>query len=149
MPYKIGFQPAGVKTDRTGEFMDDRRRWAEERDKEEGRLGRRWAKVSGVPQRSPTHTVSVSCSSWDESLSHLQLVELHFNPTIPIPNTSAPSLPRSSSSSFSLSSKADRRSSLLSMEALDSLRPREVWKGLKGVAQPPGQGDEARKRGER
>ncbi|GFZ47917.1 hypothetical protein JCM24511_05664 [Saitozyma sp. JCM 24511] len=118
MPYKIGFQPAGVKTDRTGEFMDDRRRWAEERDKEEGRLGRRWAK----------------------------LVELHFNPTIPIPNTSAPSLPRSSSSSFSLSSKADRRSSLLSMEALDSLRPREVWKGLKGVAQPPGQGEEARKR---
>jgi hypothetical protein len=49
MPYKIGFQPAGVKTDRTGEFMDDRRRWAEERDKEEGRLGRRWAKVSGLP----------------------------------------------------------------------------------------------------
>jgi hypothetical protein len=34
------------------------------------------------------------------------------------------------------------------MEALDSLRPREVWKGLKGVAQPPGQGEEARKRGE-
>jgi hypothetical protein len=48
MPYKIGFQPAGVKHDRTGEYMEARRRNGEERDKEEGRLGRRWAKVSFV-----------------------------------------------------------------------------------------------------
>jgi hypothetical protein len=45
MPYKIGFQPAGVKHDRTEEFQDERSRRGEERDKEEGRLGRRWAKV--------------------------------------------------------------------------------------------------------
>lgn len=45
MPYKVGFQPAGVKHDRTAEFHADRQRMAEEREKEEGRLGRRWAKV--------------------------------------------------------------------------------------------------------
>lgn len=45
MPYKLGFQPAGVKHDRTAEFLSDRKRLAEEREKEEGRLGRRWAKV--------------------------------------------------------------------------------------------------------
>ena len=45
MPYKIGFQPAGVRNDRTGEFTEDRRKHGEEREKEEGRLGRRWAKV--------------------------------------------------------------------------------------------------------
>lgn len=45
MPYKVGFQPAGVKHDRTAEFHADRKRMAEEREKEEGRLGRRWAKV--------------------------------------------------------------------------------------------------------
>lgn len=46
MPYKIGFQPAGVRSDRSEEFQDARRAAGEERDKEEGRLGRRWAKVS-------------------------------------------------------------------------------------------------------
>lgn len=46
MPYKLGFQPAGVKNDRTVEFQNDRKRMAEEKEKEEGRLGRRWAKVS-------------------------------------------------------------------------------------------------------
>lgn len=48
MPYKVGFQPAGVKSDRTAEFRSDRKRMAEEREKEEGRLGRRWAKVSSL-----------------------------------------------------------------------------------------------------
>jgi len=48
MPYKVGFQPAGVKHDRTAEFHSDRKRMAEEREKEEGRLGRRWAKVSQI-----------------------------------------------------------------------------------------------------
>ena len=45
MPYKIGFQPAGVRNDRTAEFAEARRKCGEEREKEEGRLGRRWAKV--------------------------------------------------------------------------------------------------------
>lgn len=48
MPYKIGFQPAGVRSDRSEEFQDARRAAGEERDKEEGRLGRRWAKVSSM-----------------------------------------------------------------------------------------------------
>jgi len=46
MSYKIGFQPAGVRHDRSEEYQDERKYAAEERDKEEGRLGRRWAKVS-------------------------------------------------------------------------------------------------------
>ena len=46
MPYKIGFQAAGVRNNRTADFIEERRRCGEERKKEEGRLGRRWAKVS-------------------------------------------------------------------------------------------------------
>lgn len=49
MPYKIGFQPGGVRNDRTGEFTETRRRHGEGREKEEGRLGRRWAKVCLTP----------------------------------------------------------------------------------------------------
>lgn len=45
-PYKIGFQPSGVRSDRTAEFIEQRRIHGAEREKEEGRLGRRWAKVS-------------------------------------------------------------------------------------------------------
>lgn len=47
-PYKIGFQPAGVKGDRTAEFAAARKGLGEGREREEGRLGRRWAKVSAV-----------------------------------------------------------------------------------------------------
>lgn len=45
-PYKIGFQPSGVRSDRTAAFLKERKEKAGEREKEEGRLGRRWAKVS-------------------------------------------------------------------------------------------------------
>lgn len=45
-PYKIGFQPSGVRSDRTAAFLRERKDKAGEREKEEGRLGRRWAKVS-------------------------------------------------------------------------------------------------------
>ncbi|RXK40873.1 hypothetical protein M231_01721 [Tremella mesenterica] len=68
MPYKIGFQPAGVRNDRSEEYFEERRKWSEEMDKEEGRLGRRWAK----------------------------LVDLHFNPNS-YPDPTIPSLPRSPS----------------------------------------------------
>jgi hypothetical protein len=44
-PYKIGFQPAGVKSDRSEEFARARKGLGEAREREEGRLGRRWAKV--------------------------------------------------------------------------------------------------------
>jgi hypothetical protein len=79
-------------------------------------------------------------------------VDLHFNPTIPGPAPTVPTLTRSSSSSFSLSSTADKRKSLLSIDgALDALKgPREVWKGVKtnlGPGGGPG-GEIARKRGE-
>jgi hypothetical protein len=46
MPYKIGFQPAGVRSDKSGTFMEARQKAGVEREKEEGRLGRRWTKVS-------------------------------------------------------------------------------------------------------
>ena len=85
-------------------------------------------------------------------LMRYQLVDLHFNPTVASPAQSVvPTLSRSSSSSYSLASMADKRRSLLSIDgALDALKPREMWKGLKGVtasANSPG-GDEVRKRGE-
>lgn len=54
-PYKIGFQPSGVRSDRTAAFLKERKEKAGEREKEEGRLGRRWAKVSislGTPSIS-------------------------------------------------------------------------------------------------
>nr|XP_018265268.1 uncharacterized protein I303_01628 [Kwoniella dejecticola CBS 10117]OBR87426.1 hypothetical protein I303_01628 [Kwoniella dejecticola CBS 10117] len=120
MPYKVGFQPQGVRNDRTEEFLQARRVKGEDRDREEGRLGRRWAK----------------------------LVDLHFNPTVPTSTPTVPTLTRSSSSTFSLSSLAgggnDKRRSLLSIDgALDALKPKEVWKGFKNSG--PG-GEEGKKR---
>lgn len=44
-PYKIGFQPQGVRNDRTEEYMEARRAVEAGREVEEGRLSRRWAKV--------------------------------------------------------------------------------------------------------
>lgn len=44
-PYKRGFQPAGVKHSRTDEFVAARRMRGADREKEEGRLGKRWLKV--------------------------------------------------------------------------------------------------------
>lgn len=78
-------------------------------------------------------------------------MDLHFNPTLPSPAPTVPTLSRSSSSSFSLSSTADKRKSLLSIDgALDALKgPRDVWKGVKtnlGPGGGPG-GEIARKRG--
>ncbi|WWD00801.1 hypothetical protein V866_007737 [Kwoniella sp. B9012] len=123
MPYKIGFQPQGVKHDRTEEFVRARKIKGEEREREEGRLGRRWAK----------------------------LVDLHFNPTVPNPLPTVPTLTRSSSSTFSISSLAsgsggnDCRKSLLSIDgALDALKPKDVWKGFKSGPGPGG--EEGKKR---
>ena len=44
--YKPGFQPVGVRSDRTEAFELARRKVAEDRGREEGRLGKRWGKVS-------------------------------------------------------------------------------------------------------
>ena len=44
--YKPGFQPPGVRATRTQEFDEARKKVGEERSREEGRLTRRWAKVS-------------------------------------------------------------------------------------------------------
>ncbi|WRT64590.1 uncharacterized protein IL334_001522 [Kwoniella shivajii] len=121
MPYKVGFQPQGVRNDRTEEFVESRKLKGEDREREEGRLGRRWAK----------------------------LVDLHFNPTTPTPTPSIPTLTRSSSSTFSISSLTsgggDRRRSLLSIDgALDAFKPKEVWKGFKNGPGPGG--EEGKKR---
>ncbi|KAI5453661.1 carboxypeptidase Y-deficient [Naganishia albida] len=129
-PYRPGFQPAGVKTYRTEEFLEVRNRKLAEISKEEGRLGRRWGK----------------------------LIDLHFNPrSLVDPSTlksddtngSSPALPpgklpRSSSTKSNLSlsslssSRMGRSTSFLSMDALssqlDNVKPRDVWRGIRNVS---------------
>ncbi|GMK54686.1 hypothetical protein CspeluHIS016_0112720 [Cutaneotrichosporon spelunceum] len=112
-PYKIGFQPSGVRRDRSIDFAGARKSNAAEREKEEGRLNRRWAK----------------------------LVDLHFNPS-----TQTSPMARSGSSSFSLSSIVNARPQVHMDDVVDSLKPRQMWKGLKAAAGPGP--EEARKRAE-
>ncbi|GHJ83944.1 hypothetical protein NliqN6_0346 [Naganishia liquefaciens] len=129
-PYRPGFQPAGVKVYRTEEFLEARNRKLAEISKEEGRLGRRWAK----------------------------LIDLHFNPQTlvgaPNANVEADSstvippppgkLPRSSSTKSNLSfsslaqPKLGRASTFLSMDTLssqlDNIKARDVWRGIRNVS---------------
>ena len=57
-------------------------------------------------------------------------------------------MPRSTSTSSNLT-LADKRKSILSIDgALDAMKAKDMWKGLKGVANPPDQVEAARKRGE-
>jgi hypothetical protein len=43
---------------------------------------------------------------------------------------------------------SDKRKSILSIDgALDAMKAKDMWKGLKGVANPPDQLEAARKRG--
>lgn len=74
-----------------------------------------------------------------------QLVDLHFNPTTVVPR---PGLPRSTSTSSNLTLSEKRRSILSIDGALDAMKAKDMWKGLKGVANPPDQQEAARKRGE-
>jgi len=56
-------------------------------------------------------------------------------------------MPRSTSTSSNLT-LADKRKSILSIDgALDAMKAKDMWKGLKGVANPPDQVEAARKRG--
>lgn len=72
-------------------------------------------------------------------------MDLHFNPTSqPLPPGM---MPRSTSTSSNLT-LADKRKSILSIDgALDAMKAKDMWKGLKGVANPPDQVEAARKRG--
>lgn len=45
MPYQAGFQPHGVRRDRSDEFFQQRKRCSEARKLDEGRLERRLEKV--------------------------------------------------------------------------------------------------------
>lgn len=56
--YKPGFQPPGVKSSKTEEFERARRKAREEGGRDEGRLGRRWAKVSILKSLSSRHLAS-------------------------------------------------------------------------------------------
>ncbi|KAJ9103905.1 hypothetical protein QFC21_002368 [Naganishia friedmannii] len=125
-PYRPGFQPAGVRTYRTDEYVEARKRKVLQISREEGRLGRRWGK----------------------------LIDLHFNPStlLGVPGaesavdsgTTAASRPgklaRSSStkSNLSLSPLFSSRRSFLSMDALssqlDNIKPRDVWRGIRNVS---------------
>lgn len=84
----------------------------------------------------------------DEGVADTQLVDLHFNPSMQTaPGHAAAGgqgLTRSGSSSFSLSSIAAARPQLSMDDVVDSLKPRQMWKGLKAAAGPSA--DEARKR---
>jgi rabenosyn-5 len=72
MPYQAGFQPQGVRRDRSDEFMEQRRKCGEARKLDEGRLARRLEKVR-LPFLSPSFqcvyvtpplNLFGSCSSW-------------------------------------------------------------------------------------
>jgi hypothetical protein len=62
-------------------------------------------------------------------------------------------MPRSTSTSstFTLNGTGDskdKRRSILTLDgALDAMKAKDMWKGLKGVANPPDQLEAARKRG--
>ncbi|KAJ9120168.1 hypothetical protein QFC22_003067 [Naganishia vaughanmartiniae] len=122
-PYRPGFQPAGVRTYRTDEFVEARKRMVVEISREEGRLGRRWGK----------------------------LIDLHFNPStlLGMPDTDSAAdtdgpaarpggkHTRSSSTRSNLSLSSPRRS-FLSMDSLSSqlenIKPRDVWRGIRNVS---------------
>ena len=58
-----------------------------------------------------------------------------------------PGLPRSTSRSSNLTLNEKRRSILSIDGALDAMKAKDMWNGLKGVANPPDQQEAARKRG--
>ena len=80
--------------------------------------------------------------------AHRQLVELHFNPTT-MTDSPLPTLPRSTSNSSFLSATGEKRRSMLSLDgAIDAMKVRDMWKGLKGATAPPNAAEDSRKRGE-
>ncbi|KAH8087968.1 FYVE zinc finger-domain-containing protein [Filobasidium floriforme] len=114
--YKPGFQPPGVRSTRTQEFDEARRRVGEERGREEGRLGRRWAK----------------------------LIDLHFNPmagpdgptnasasTSAVPST-PPNAGKPSPSRPRLTPQISERFNALT-NTLDQVTPKDVWRGFRSV----------------
>lgn len=153
-PYRPGFQPAGVRTYRTDEFVEARKRKVMEISREEGRLGRRWGKVSCEEETCvPRPLCGVEWLIRLVTSCVAQLVDLHFNPSTllgvtatngaadPDSTASRPGkLPRSSStkSNLSLSSLSSPRRSFLSMDALssqlDNIKPRDVWRGIRNVS---------------
>lgn len=62
MPYKVGFQPQGVRSDRTEDYMRARRAVEADREIEEGRLSRRWAKVWSFCPTSASKLIQSDCS---------------------------------------------------------------------------------------
>jgi hypothetical protein len=78
-------------------------------------------------------------------------VDLHFNPTSTNIGLPPGMMPRSTSTSSNLTlngSGNDKRRSILTLDgALDAMKAKDMWKGLKGVANPPDQLEAARKRG--
>jgi hypothetical protein len=138
--YKPGFQPPGVRSTRTQEFDEARRRVGEERGREEGRLGRRWAKVS----RHDAERGGRWLILFDDGATARQLIDLHFNPmagsdgpTNASASTSAvPSTPptggKSSPSRPRLTPQISERFNALT-NTLDQVTPKDVWRGFRSV----------------
>ena len=78
MPYQAGFQPQGVRRDRSDEFFEQRRMCGEARKLDEGRLARRLEKVC-FPFRFPSSQCRRRLAG-AQFLPILQLVALHFPP---------------------------------------------------------------------
>lgn len=113
-PYKPGFQPQGVRHDRTEEYEQVRKWTSNEREKEEGRLTRRWGK----------------------------LIDIHFNPnehhlspskgkSSGLGPSSQPTLSRSSSIASQLT---DKSKNFLSMEGFDKPKAKDVWRGIRSFS---------------
>jgi len=112
MPYQAGFQPQGVRRDRSDVFLAQRHKCSEARKLDEGRLARRLEKVRPSPLPALHHARSQSA----DSCLCAQLVTLHFPPEDEKGKASAPA----------------KSSPLASLSSLgDSLRGRtakELWR---------------------
>jgi hypothetical protein len=142
--YKPGFQPPGVRSTRTQEFDEARRRVGEERGREEGRLGRRWAKVRRYDaEREGKQRERWLILSADGATAH-QLIDLHFNPmagsdgptnasasTSAVPST-PPNTGKASSSRPRLTPQISERFNALT-NTLDQVTPKDVWRGFRSV----------------
>lgn len=79
MPYKIGFQPSGVRHDRTAEFLMERKFRAGDREKEEGRLGRRWAKLVDLHFNPATQTRPMAALPQPTTQRKTSLLSMDFD----------------------------------------------------------------------
>lgn len=110
MPYQAGFQPQGVRRDRSDDFFEQRKRCSEARKLDEGRLERRLEKV----RFSPLYLLD-----WPSLTLVLQLVALHF--------------PSTGNKVTEATSKESTLTTITSLrDTLRSRSARELWRSVAG-----------------